>query len=48
MDEAQQLTKDAQQICSEELEVRVSPTVWIICTTDPEKINSGVRDRCDF
>ena len=46
MDEAQQLTKDAQQILLKELEVRISPTVWIICTTDPEKINSGVRDRC--
>ena len=45
MDECQQLTKDAQQILLKELEVLKSPTVWILCTTDPEKINAGVRDR---
>jgi hypothetical protein len=46
LDECQQLTKEAQQILLKELEVKSSPTVWILCTTDPEKINSGVRDRC--
>src|SRR5208282_5067546 len=34
------------QILLKELEVKISPTVWILCTTDPEKINAGVRDRC--
>jgi hypothetical protein len=46
MDECQQLTKDAQQVLLKELEVPKSPTVWILCTTDPDKINPGVRDRC--
>jgi len=46
LDECQQLTKEAQQILLKELEVPMSPTVWILCTTDPEKINQGVRDRC--
>lgn len=46
MDECQQLTKDAQQVLLKELEVPQSPTVWILCTTDPDKVNSGVRDRC--
>lgn len=46
IDEAQQLTKEAQQILLKELEVPKAPTVWIIATTDPEKINQGVRDRC--
>jgi hypothetical protein len=46
LDEAQQLTPPAQQILLKELEVKRSPTIWILATTDPEKINSGVRDRC--
>jgi hypothetical protein len=46
LDEAQQLTKDAQQVLLKEFEIPSSPAVWIICTTDPEKINQGVRDRC--
>jgi len=46
MDEAQQLTKDAQQVLLKELELPSSPTVWILCTTDPQKINQGVLDRC--
>ena len=46
MDECQQMTKEAQQVLLKELEVPVSPTVWILCTTDPQKINPGVSDRC--
>lgn len=46
IDECHQLTKDAQQVLLKELEVPKSPTIWILATTDPEKMNSGVRDRC--
>jgi DNA polymerase III delta prime subunit len=46
MDECHKLTKDAQEILLKELEVPNSPTVWMLCTTDPEKLNRGVRDRC--
>lgn len=46
LDEVQQLTKEAQQILLIELEKPNSPTVWILATTDPEKLNQGVRDRC--
>lgn len=46
IDECQQLTKEAQQVLLKELEVPKSPTVWILATTDPHKINEGVRDRC--
>lgn len=46
MDECQQLTKDAQQVLLKELEVPKSPTVWILATTDPEKMNEGIRSRC--
>lgn len=46
LDECHKLTGDSQDILLKELEVPSSPTVWILATTDPEKINSGVRDRC--
>ena len=46
LDEVHQLTKEAQQILLIELEKVSSPTIWILATTDPEKLNSGVRDRC--
>ena len=46
MDEAQQIMPDAQQILLKELERKSSPTVWILATTNPEKINRGVQDRC--
>jgi ATPase family associated with various cellular activities (AAA) len=46
MDECHQLTKDAQQILLKELEVPKSPTVWILATTDPDKLNEGIRGRC--
>lgn len=46
LDEVHQLTKEAQQILLKELEKRDAPTVWILATTDPDKLNAGVRDRC--
>lgn len=46
LDEAHQLTKEAQQVLLKEFEQLARPTVWIVCTTNPEKINEGVRDRC--
>jgi hypothetical protein len=46
LDEVHQLTKDAQQVLLKELERVTAPTIWILATTDPEKLNSGVRDRC--
>jgi hypothetical protein len=46
LDEVHQLTKEAQQILLKELETPNSPTVWILATTDPDKLNQGVRDRC--
>jgi hypothetical protein len=46
LDEAQQLTKEAQQVLLKVFETNDSPTVWIIATTNPEKINEGLRDRC--
>jgi energy-coupling factor transporter ATP-binding protein EcfA2 len=46
MDECHQLTKDAKACLLKELEVPVSPTVWILATTDPEALNDGVRSRC--
>jgi hypothetical protein len=46
LDECHKLTGDSQDILLKELEVPVSPTVWILCTTNPEELNEGVRDRC--
>lgn len=46
LDECHKLTGDAQDILLKELEVAKSPTVWILCTTDPQDINKGVLDRC--
>lgn len=46
IDECHQLTPDAQQILLKELEIPKSPAIWILATTDPQKINAGVRDRC--
>lgn len=46
MDECHQLTKDAKEVLLKELEVPKSPTVWILATTDPDKLNDGIRSRC--
>ena len=46
LDECHKLTGDSQDILLKELEVPRSSTIWILGTTDPEKLNQGVRDRC--
>jgi ABC-type uncharacterized transport system YnjBCD ATPase subunit len=46
LNEAQQITADAQQVLLEELERVACSTVWILTSTNPEKINQGVKDRC--
>ncbi len=46
LDECHQLTKDSKEVLLKELEVPSSPTVWILCTTDPQKLNEGIRSRC--
>jgi hypothetical protein len=47
LDEAHKLSKPAQELLLKEFEVPKSPTVWIICTTDPEKLIEGIRaGRC--
>lgn len=46
LDECHKLTGDSQDVLLKELEVPKSPTVWILATTDPDKLNQGVRDRC--
>lgn len=46
LNEAQQLTKDAQQVLLDEFEKTNVPSIWVLTTTDPQKINQGIRDRC--
>ncbi len=46
LDECHKLTGDAQDVLLKELEVPRSSTIWILGTTNPEKLNQGVRDRC--
>lgn len=47
LDEAHRLTRDAQELLLKEFESENSPTVWVICTTDPEKLIPGIRaGRC--
>ena len=47
LDEAHKLSKAAQELLLKEFEVKSSPTVWVICTTDPEKLIEGIRaGRC--
>lgn len=46
MDECHQLTKDSKELLLKELEVKKSPVVWILCTTDPTSLNEGIRSRC--
>jgi Holliday junction resolvasome RuvABC ATP-dependent DNA helicase subunit len=46
LDEAQQLTAPAQNVLLKAFEQEDSPTVWVICTTDPHKIIKPLRDRC--
>jgi SpoVK/Ycf46/Vps4 family AAA+-type ATPase len=47
LDEAHKLSAPAQQLLLKEFEAPDSPTVWIICTTDPQKLAAGIRaGRC--
>lgn len=42
LDEAHKLSKPAQELLLKEFESPTSPTVWIICTTDPSKLIEGL------
>lgn len=47
LDEAHKLSKPAQECLLKVFEDGSSPTVWIICTTDPDKLIPGIRaGRC--
>lgn len=46
LDEAHRLTKDAQELLLKEFENERKPTVWIVCTTETNKINKGILSRC--
>lgn len=47
LDEAHQLSKDAKQLLLKEFEAPSAPTVWIIATTNPEKLGAGIlAGRC--
>lgn len=46
IDEAQQLTTQAQQVLLIPMEKVNSPTIFIICTTDPQKLLPTLKNRC--
>lgn len=47
LDEAHKLSKPAQEALLVEFESRTSPTIWIICTTEPDKLIDGLKaGRC--
>jgi DNA polymerase III, delta subunit len=46
LDEAQQITKDAQNLLLKPFEEPNSANVWVICTTDPQKIIDAIKTRC--
>jgi DNA polymerase III gamma/tau subunit len=46
LDEAQQITKDAQQTLLKPFEDKDSVNIFIICTSEPTKINGAIKDRC--
>ena len=46
LDEAQQMSRQAQNLLLKPFEEGPEATVWIICTTDPEKILPALRGRC--
>lgn len=46
LDEAQQMTPAAQQCLLLPLEDPQSSTVWIFCTTDPQKLLPALKSRC--
>jgi len=42
LDECHKLSKPAQELLLKEFEVPKSPTVWILCTTEPDKVAEGL------
>lgn len=47
LDEAHKLSKPAQEALLKEFESESSPTIWIICTSDKDKLAEGLRaGRC--
>ena len=48
LDEAQQITKEGQNVLLKPFEEKDSANVWIICTTDPQKIIEPLRTRCSI
>lgn len=46
LDEAQRLSKDAQNVLLKYAEDAPMTTVWIICTTEPSKILKTLQSRC--
>lgn len=47
LDEAHKLSKPAQESLLAEFECENSPTVWVLCSTDPQKLITGLRaGRC--
>lgn len=46
IDEAQQLTTQAQNVLLIPMENVNSPTIFIICTTDPQKLLPALKGRC--
>jgi DNA polymerase III delta prime subunit len=48
LNEAQRLTQDAQNCVLDPMEDPPSGTVWIVCTTEPQKIKITVRRRCAY
>lgn len=48
LDEAQQITKEGQNVLLKPFEEKDSANVWIICTTDPQKIIPALQSRCNI
>jgi DNA polymerase-3 subunit gamma/tau len=46
MDEFQRASAQAQQLLLKPMEEPPETTVWIICTTDPQKVSAAIRRRC--
>lgn len=46
LDEAQQISKQGQNLLLKPFEEPASTTLWVICTTEPVKILSTLRRRC--
>ena len=46
IDEAHQLTPQAQEALLKPLEDNVNKVIWILCTTDPQKLKPTIKSRC--